>query len=170
MGSFKITAGRKRWYVVGEYVPPNDQPTLHQVDQDLLFDPMGVETLLASNIYIRLAQPQDQGEEYLVTAIANYGLVKHTLHFTPRHRYRGKGGWSWRMWRYRRTITVRGGYIIGTVCREFCNVFIRDPRLSTDHRIILDELKGKRVRRKPKYFKGCTTWTIVAPTGVPMRQ
>ena len=33
-------------------------------------------------------------------------------------------------------------YIVGTYCRYFYNVCIRDTRLSADHRIILSELKG----------------------------
>ena len=54
-------------------------------------------------------------------------------------------------------IMVRGAYIIGTDRRDFYNVCIREPRVSTDHRMILDELKGSRVRRNRKYFKGNTT-------------
>ena len=73
----------------------------------------------------------------MATVIANYGLVDQTLHFKARRRYRGKGGWSWRMWRYGRPITVRGDYILGTYCRDFCNVFIRETILSMDHRMIL---------------------------------
>ena len=33
MVSFTITVGWKRWYVGGAYVPPNYQPTVHQVEQ-----------------------------------------------------------------------------------------------------------------------------------------
>ena len=53
----------------------------------------GVETLLFVNLNERLAQPRDQREEYIAVDIANYGIVDQTLHFIPRHRYRGKGGW-----------------------------------------------------------------------------
>ena len=58
---------------------------------------------------------------------------------------------------YEMPIMVRGDYIIGTDRRYFYNVCIREPRVSTDHRMILDELKGSRVRRNRKYFKGNTT-------------
>ena len=53
-------------------------------------------------------------------------------------------GWSWEMWRDWRPITGRGGYILGTDLRDFYNVCIREPRVSTDHHIILAELNGGR--------------------------
>ena len=39
---FTITMGRKRWYVVREYMNPNNQPMVHLVDQDLVFVPVWV--------------------------------------------------------------------------------------------------------------------------------
>ena len=119
---FTITAGQKRWYVVGKYVPPNDQLTVHQVEQALARFPEGVETLLVGDLNARLAQPWDQCEEDLATKIANCGIVAQILHFIPRWRYRGKVGWSWRMWRDRRHITGRGDYILGTDHRDFYNL------------------------------------------------
>ena len=63
MVSFTITAGKKRWYVARAYMPPNDQPTVHQVYQDLERGLTGVETLLVGSINAQLVQPQDQHEE-----------------------------------------------------------------------------------------------------------
>ena len=102
------------------------------------------------------------------TAIANYGLVVHTLHFIPRRKYRGSVGWSWRMWRDKSPITSRGGYVLDTYCRYFYNFCTREPRVLTDHRMILAELKGGGVRINLKYCKGSTTWPIVTPKGGPM--
>ena len=56
--SFTITAGKKRWYVVGAYVLPNHQPTVHQVDQSLACGMAGMETLLVRDLNSHLAQPQ----------------------------------------------------------------------------------------------------------------
>ena len=64
----------------------------------------------------------------------------------------------------------RGDYIIGTDHRDFCSVCISDTRVSTDHRMILDEKMGDGVRIKRKYCKGRTTWPIVSSKGVPIRE
>ena len=74
-------------------MPPNNQPTVHQVYQDLAHGPAEVETLLVGNLNDRLEQMRDQLEEDLATAIENYGLVDQTIQFIPRRRYIGKGGW-----------------------------------------------------------------------------
>ena len=45
----------------------------------------------------------------------------------------------------------RGYYIIGTDRRDFYNVGIKDLRMSTDHQMIQDELKGGGFRRNLRY-------------------
>ena len=40
-----------------------------------------------------------------------------------------------------------GGSIVGTDCRDFYDFCIREPRVSTDHQIILAELKGVGISR-----------------------
>ena len=37
--SFTVTSGQKCWYVVGEYVPPNDLPVVHQITHALTCGP-----------------------------------------------------------------------------------------------------------------------------------
>ena len=89
-------------------MPPNNEPTVHRVEQALLHGLDGLETLLVGEINARLAQPWYRHKEDLATAIVNCGLVEQKLHFISIRRYRGKGGWSRRMWRYGRSITFRG--------------------------------------------------------------
>ena len=90
--NFTITEGQKHWYVVRAYVPPNDQPMVHRVEQALACGLEGVEMLLVSDLNVRLVQPRGLLEEYLATAIMSYRIVNQTLHFIPRSWYRGKGG------------------------------------------------------------------------------
>ena len=94
---FTIEVGWKRWFIVRAYVPPNDQPTVHQVEQSLVQEPEGVESLMFININTLLNQPYDWCKEYLVTAIAIHGLYDQTLHFAPWRSYRGEGVWLYRM-------------------------------------------------------------------------
>ena len=44
--SFFLALGAQRWYVAISYVPPNDVTAVHQVDQALVENPKGVETIL----------------------------------------------------------------------------------------------------------------------------
>ena len=97
-------------------------------------------------------------------------LTDIALHFISRWRYSGNGVWSCRMWRYGRPITGRGDHVLGTYRRDFYKACNREPRLSMDHRMILEELKGDRERRNRKYFKGRTTWPIVSLKRVPMQE
>ena len=51
------------------------------------------------------------------------------------------------MWRNWRPISGRGDYILGTDFRYFYNVGITEPRMSTDHWMILAKLKGDGFKR-----------------------
>ena len=73
-------------------MPPNNQPTVHQVEQDLARCPEGTEKLLVGNLNDCLAQPHEQHEEDLATSIAKHGLEDQTLYFIPWRIYRGGGG------------------------------------------------------------------------------
>ena len=72
--SFMITVVRKCWFIVGAYMPPNDQSAVHWVEQALAQVLEGTETLMVSNINSHLAQPHDRYEGDLATVVANYSL------------------------------------------------------------------------------------------------
>ena len=46
MDRFLPTSVARRWYVVGEYVPPNNVPAMHRVEQALRTAPKGIEIIL----------------------------------------------------------------------------------------------------------------------------
>ena len=48
--SFTITSGKRQWYVVRAYVPPNDQPAVHWVAQSLTCGTAGLGDLLVSDL------------------------------------------------------------------------------------------------------------------------
>ena len=52
-----------------------------------------------------------------------------------------------------RPILVQGDYILGTRQLDFYNVGIREPRMLTDHRMVLSKLIGEGVRRHRSYCK-----------------
>ena len=57
--SFKIMAGWKLCFVVKTYVLPNNQPTVHQVEQALSQCLAGTETMIVGDLNARLEQPNN---------------------------------------------------------------------------------------------------------------
>ena len=97
----------RRWYVVGAYVPPNDNPDVHRMEQVPKAVPEGVEVIMLGELNFRMRDPHDEREEYLATTLADCGLVDITYHFLPRRRYRGDRYWTCRIQREGRK--VKGG-------------------------------------------------------------
>ena len=54
--------------------------------------------------------------------------------------------------------------------RDFYNVVIREPRMSTDNWMVLVELKGEGGRRNRRYCKERSIYPIVTPMGVPIQE
>ena len=106
MVSFTVTSGQKRWYVVREYVPPNDLPAVQQITHALACGPEGVRKLLVGNLNNCLAHPRDQREEHLAIVIVGHGLTDQARHFIPRQIYQAKGNWKWRIRREGKPISV----------------------------------------------------------------
>ena len=88
--TFKIMEGWKQWFVARAYLPPNDQPTVHQVEHTLARCPSVTETLLIGNLKTCLAQPGYHHKAYLATSTANHGLQDQTLNLIIQRLYRGE--------------------------------------------------------------------------------
>ena len=84
---FKVTPERKRCYVVGAYVPPNDLPAVYHMTHYLTCGTEGVVKLLVGELNAFLEHPRYQQEEHLATVVAIHGLKNQAQHFTPRRRY-----------------------------------------------------------------------------------
>ena len=79
------------WYFVGAYVPPNDVPSVHCVDQALIVVPKGLEMTLMGDPNARLGDPCDDCEEEMVTALVGRGLFNMIDQFVPRRWYMVSG-------------------------------------------------------------------------------
>ena len=73
--SFIITSGWKRWYGVGDYVPPTNLPTTNWIRQVLECGQKGMRKLLVGDLNTCLKNSRDQREENLATVLAGYGLT-----------------------------------------------------------------------------------------------
>ena len=74
MVSFNITMICKCWYIVGAYVPPHDQPTVHRVEQDMAHCPAQTEILIVGDLNTCLTHTCSRIKEYLATDIVSHGL------------------------------------------------------------------------------------------------
>ena len=95
--SFLLALGARQCYVVEAYVPPNNMPAMHSVEQELKAAPKGLEIILMGDLNMRLRDPRDEHKEDPETPLADRGLVSMTDHFMPRQRYRRAGSWTWSM-------------------------------------------------------------------------
>ena len=71
-----------------------------------------MEMLLFRDVNSRLGHPFYGHKDDLVTTIASNGLEDQIHHFILRLYYRGAKGWTSRIWRGERPVTVRRG--VGT--------------------------------------------------------
>ena len=132
--------GRKLWYVVGAYVPPNEQLAVHWIAQALTCGMEGAGKLLVGELNACLAQPRDPQEEYLATIITNHSLSDQAQHFMPRRRYQVEENWTWGVCREGKPISGIGNYILGKGKLDLYKVGIREPRIPKYHRVVLVEL------------------------------
>ena len=84
--SFIITLGRKQWYVVGYYMPPNNLPTVYWITKPLACGPKGVGELILGELNAYLEDLRDQREEQLVTVLVVHLLTDQAQHFLTRRR------------------------------------------------------------------------------------
>ena len=139
---FIITSGRKRWYGIRAYVPPNGLWRVHCIRQAFTCGLEGMGNLISGDLNAYLENPRDQQEEQLTTDLAVHVLTYQARHFLPRRKYRAEGNWTWRMWREGGPILGRGYYILGTTKQDFSVVGLREPITPTDHRMFLGVLLG----------------------------
>ena len=63
----------------------------------------------------------------------------------------------------------RTDYILGTNCRLFGNVSVRDPRHNSDHYMVLGCLHSASLREHTRYLGECKRLPLLPPTA-PTRE
>ena len=79
-------SGVQRWYVIGAYVPPNDLPAVHRVEQEIEYKTKGGDTIFLGDLNACMGDPHNEREEELATVLDKHGLGYVTSNFTPRQR------------------------------------------------------------------------------------
>ena len=100
--SFKVVTGRRRWYIIGCYIAPNNARTIERVVTALGDQPRGTALIVAGDLNTDLGEIASNGRgTEIAAAITVAGLEDMTAHFLPRKRKWGRERRTWSM--------VRGG-------------------------------------------------------------
>ena len=100
--SFEVVTGRRRWYIIGCYLAPDDARTIDQVVTAMGDQPRGTALVVAGDLNTDLGDTECDGRgTEIAAAIMEAGLEDMTAHFLPRKRRWGRERRKWAM--------VRGG-------------------------------------------------------------
>ena len=82
---FQLATGARRWYIVGEYIAPEDTETMERVVAEIRKKPRGAELMVAGDFNANIAAPEgNRRAENIATDIATAGLEDMARHFLPR--------------------------------------------------------------------------------------
>lgn len=162
--SFQLASGKRRWCVVGCYIPPTCTTTIEHVTQAIAQCPAKAELVVAGDLNVDLTDPEgSERDETIAAAIADEGLEDMSLHFFRR---RGKrDGRTWTMARQGRMITSKTDYVLGTDRRAFRNVQTRDPRCNSDHYMVVANLWPATVREHRRCLGERKRFPLKPPKG-----
>ena len=100
--SFEVVSGRRRWYIVGCYIDPDDAQTIERVVTAMGDQPKGTALVVAGDLNTDLGEMEcDSRGAEISAALTEAGLEDMTAHFLPRKRRWGRERRTWAM--------VRGG-------------------------------------------------------------
>ena len=89
--SFEVVSGRRRWYISGCYLAPNDAQTIERVVTALGDQPKGTALVVAGDLNTDLGDVECDGRgEEIAVAITEAGLEDMAAHFLPRKRRWGR--------------------------------------------------------------------------------
>ena len=145
--SFEVVTGRRRWYIIGCYIAPDDARTIERVVTALGDQPQGTALIVAGDLDTDLGEMASEGRgTEIAAALMEAVLEDMTAHFLPRKRKWGRERRTWSMVREGKAIRSWTDYLLGTDHSLFRNVAIRDPRYNLDHYMVVGLLQGGTTR------------------------
>ena len=151
--------------MVGFFHAPEDTSTIERVVEGLEERPKGTELLVAGDMNVNLAEPEgDRREEDIAATLATEGLEDMVAHFLPQWRNWCRDRRKWSILRQVREVQSWTDYIMGTDCRLFGNVAVRDPRHNSDHYMVLGYLHSASLTVNKRYFRVQKKLPLKPPT------
>ena len=153
--SFEVVSGRRRWYIIGCYLAPDDAHKIERVVTALGDQPKGTALVVAGDLNTDLGDVKcDRRGAEISAAITEAGLEDMAVHFLPRKSRWGREWRTWAMVRGGEAVRSRTDYILGTDRSLFRNVAVRDPHYNSDHYMVMGLLRGGTGREHAKYIAG----------------
>ena len=112
--SFEVATGRRRWYIIGCYLAPDDSRTTERVVTELGDQPRGTAIVVAGDFNTDLGETASDGRgTEIVAALTEAGVEDMTAHFLLKMGLWGRERRTWSMVREGKVIqavvTIRGG-------------------------------------------------------------
>jgi hypothetical protein len=95
MLSFQLISGAMRYYIMGCYIPPNNQTTLMHVKQAWMACPKGCLPIVLGNMNVNLATPRDEQDETIAKQVDTMNLVNMSSRFRQCRGRNFYGQWTW---------------------------------------------------------------------------
>ena len=113
--SFEVVSGRRRWYIIGCYLAPDDAWTIERVVTALGDQPRGTALIVAGDLNTDLGNIDYDGRgTKILAAITESGLEDMAALFLPRKQKWGRERRTWAMVRGGKAVRSRTDYILGT--------------------------------------------------------
>ena len=151
--AFQLETGRRRYYVVGAYLPPSDTTTIDHVRSAWAQCPKGCTPWLLGDLNVNLMHPLDERGEEIAEECSHMGLSDMSRHFRPRRKRTSRGRWTWSMMREGRHVSSQPDYFLAREedRRDFRGVTAMSPRHhDSDHRAVIATVytgSGRRLKR-----------------------
>jgi len=153
-----LVAGRKRWRIVGAYIPPSevDGSTLDFIQAAAAAaatSSQHIPLILLGDLNVDLKQVDAIiNERQIETAalLSSLGLTNLNNNFVQRKRV---GDWTWFQRREGRRIVRRCDYILATDTESFQALRIKTPRYNSDHRMVMGILRLDYTRQHKRYVE-----------------
>ena len=127
MMSFQLDSGRRRWFIVGCYLSPDNASTINHIIADKNKCTRGAAVLVAGNSNINLKAPEGncrRGE--IVVAIVTAGFEDMSAHFLLYLRSWARERRTWYMYLREREVWSWMDYLLGLYRCMFQNLSIWD--------------------------------------------
>lgn len=155
--STQIVTGRKRWFLIGAYIPPSetDHSTVNHINEAAsMAEQQGLQMILIGDFNIDLNLEDNNWDNYNDRQMATWTLATQLKLVDLGKRYKqpkGRGDWTWYQRREGRFISKKLDYALVSETKDFKYHKVKVPRMDTDHRMIVIGLKSDSQVHHKKY-------------------